>query len=178
MKILFPTTRVNSKKSSRFFPPKRTHLLTTKEHIHKDEETRFFIEGSGYFDVRGLEDEWIRIHAFAGDLIILPPGLYHRYSQDEKNYSKVLRLSCGKPVWTAYNRSATTDKLPERVKYVKICQLLADEPPSEEDDYDSGSSESASDEDDQPESSSSEEERGVKRKADVPSGNQAKKAKK
>jgi len=91
-----------------------------EEHLHKDEEIRFFLEGSGYFDVRGHNDEWIRIAASAGDMITLPPGLYHRYTNDEKNYAKVMRLFQGDPIWTPFNRDGTTDKCSERQKYVDL----------------------------------------------------------
>jgi len=91
-----------------------------EEHLHTDEEIRFFLEGSGFFDVRGLKDEWIRIAANAGDMITLPAGIYHRFSTDEKNYAKVMRLFQGDPVWTAHNRDPAVDKLSARLKYLQL----------------------------------------------------------
>jgi 1,2-dihydroxy-3-keto-5-methylthiopentene dioxygenase len=45
-----------------------------EEHIHDAEEIRYIIGGSGFFDVRNLDDKWVRVHVKAGDLMTLPEG--------------------------------------------------------------------------------------------------------
>ncbi|XP_070589042.1 acireductone dioxygenase isoform X1 [Erythrolamprus reginae] len=93
-----------------------------EEHLHLDDEIRYILEGSGYFDVRDKDDKWIRIAMEKGDMITLPAGIYHRFTLDESNYVKAMRLFVGEPVWIAHNRPA--DHFPARTHYQQFLSQM------------------------------------------------------
>ncbi|KAG5506462.1 hypothetical protein JKF63_05965 [Porcisia hertigi] len=88
------------------------------EHIHEDDEVRLVLEGQGYFDVRDANDKWIRLLSRPGDCIVLPAGMYHRFTTDQNQYIKTLRIFKEAPRWIAVNRGPEAEEKPARKEYV------------------------------------------------------------
>ena len=75
------------------------------EHMNEDEQIRLVTDGSCYFDVRNRKDEWVRLHLGAGDLIVLPAGMYHRGTLDEDDFCSIMRLFRDSQRWNAIARA-------------------------------------------------------------------------
>ena len=70
--------------------------------------------------MRSKEDDWVRIRLEKGDLMIMPAGIYHRFTTDEQNYTKALRLFKEDPKWTPLKRGEETDRNGFREEYLKM----------------------------------------------------------
>ena len=68
-----------------------------EEHLQNDDEGFYIIDGCYFIDIRSNDDKWIRIKCQSGHVVTLPKGIYRRFTPDDDNYAKVMRLSEREP---------------------------------------------------------------------------------
>lgn len=74
------------------------------EHLHEDDEVRFVLEGEGVFDIRSLDERWMRVIVEPGDLIVVPKGKHHRFELTERKTIRCVRLFKDPAGWTPVYR--------------------------------------------------------------------------
>lgn len=70
------------------------------EHVHDDDEVRFFVEGSGMFYIRA-GGQVLALECVAGDLIVLPAGLRHWFDTGAEPRFTAIRLFTTPEGWVA-----------------------------------------------------------------------------
>ena len=76
------------------------------EHFHDDDEVRFVLEGEGIFDIRSLDDRWMRVQVERGDLIIVPKDRHHRFMLTGTKTIRCVRLFKDTSGWVPHYRAA------------------------------------------------------------------------
>ena len=83
------------------------------EHVHSDDEVRFFVEGSGLFYIRG-QGEVHALECTAGDLIVLPAGTRHWFDTGPRPRFTAIRLFTTPEGWQAdYTGDAIAAHIPQ-----------------------------------------------------------------
>jgi 1,2-dihydroxy-3-keto-5-methylthiopentene dioxygenase len=70
------------------------------EHVHDDDEVRYFVEGSGLFYIRA-GSRVLALECTAGDLIVLPAGLRHWFDTGARPRFTAIRLFTTPEGWAA-----------------------------------------------------------------------------
>ncbi len=74
------------------------------EHLHTDDEVRYVLEGDGIFDIRSVDDRWMRVTVEQGDLLVVPANLHHRFMLTERKHIRCVRLFKDSAGWVPHYR--------------------------------------------------------------------------
>jgi 1,2-dihydroxy-3-keto-5-methylthiopentene dioxygenase len=75
------------------------------EHKHTDDEVRYVLDGDGIFDIRSTTDRWMRVIVEAGDLLVVPAHLNHRFLLTARKQIRCVRLFKDKSGWVPHYRA-------------------------------------------------------------------------
>jgi 1,2-dihydroxy-3-keto-5-methylthiopentene dioxygenase len=78
------------------------------EHLHTDDEVRYVLEGEGIFDLRSASDQWMRVTVVAGDLLVVPANLHHRFMLTERKQIRCVRLFKDSSGWVPHYRAPSS----------------------------------------------------------------------
>ncbi|CAI5442487.1 unnamed protein product [Caenorhabditis angaria] len=59
---------------------------------HTEDVISLVVEGTCYYDVEPVDDQWIRVQLEKGDMIVIPKGLSHRFTTTPLNFVKMQRF--------------------------------------------------------------------------------------
>lgn len=62
------------------------------EHLHPGDEVRFLIAGAGVWEIRSLDDRWMKVEVEARDFITVPDGRFHRFYLTDEKHIQCIRL--------------------------------------------------------------------------------------
>lgn len=102
--------------------PKRDEMrrMFLREHIHKDFEIRFFVDGKGLFYLH-INDKVYCILCEKGDLISVPANTAHWFDMGSAPDFKSIRLFTTDNGWVAdFTGSDISDKFPDFDEFVAI----------------------------------------------------------
>src|SRR5438270_1122313 len=63
-----------------------------------------FLSVNTNIQVRNKNEQWVRCALQKGDFLILPAGIYHRFTPAQSDFVHAMRLFKDEPKWTAYPR--------------------------------------------------------------------------
>ena len=78
------------------------------EHLHTDDEVRYVLRGEGIFDIRSVDDRWMRVTVEVGDLLVVPAHLHHRFLLTDQKHIQCVRLFKDSSGWVPHYRDANT----------------------------------------------------------------------
>jgi 1,2-dihydroxy-3-keto-5-methylthiopentene dioxygenase len=62
------------------------------EHYHPGDEVRFIISGAGIWEIRSLDDRWMKVEVESEDFITVPANRYHRFYLTDEKMIQCVRL--------------------------------------------------------------------------------------